>query len=255
MSHARRVQQQPAFLLHHRPFRDSSLLIDVLTRDHGRFAVVARGARAARSRLKGVLRPFLPLRLSWVARGDLGTLTGAELDGAPLALTGDALLSGYYVNELLLNLLHRHDPQPEVFAAYRDAIRQLAASPVAAVPLRRFEMELLALLGYAPTLEYEARSSRPLCADSRYEYRIEEGPVPVTGRSGPMVFAGRELLGVREQRFDDEVTLAAATRLLRAVIAFHLGGKELRSRRVMVDLKRSRVRMAGRPTMETEEDT
>ncbi len=255
MSHARRVQEQPAYLLHHRPFRDSSLLIDLLSRDHGRLAVVARGARAARSRLKGVLRPFLPLRLSWVARGDLGTLTGAELDGAPLALTGDGLLSGYYVNELLLNLLHRHDPQPEVFAAYRDTIGLLAASAAPAVPLRRFELELLALLGYAPTLEHEARSSRMLCAEAQYEYRIDEGAVPVSGRSGPMVFAGRELIDIREQRFDDEAALAAAGRLLRAMIAFHLGGKELRSRRVMVDLKRSRVRMADRPTMETEEDT
>ena len=101
MSTPRRVQQHPAFLLHNRPFRDTSLLLDIFSREHGRFALVARGARSQKSRLKPLLRPFMPLRLSWLLRSDLGTLTGAELDGPPLTLSGDALMSGYYVNELI----------------------------------------------------------------------------------------------------------------------------------------------------------
>ena len=104
MSSPRRVQQHPAYLLHHRPFRDTSLLLDIFSRDHGRFALVARRARAPKSRLKPLLRPFMPLQLSWLLRSDLGTLTGAEIDGRPLTLGGDGLMSGYYLNELILNL-------------------------------------------------------------------------------------------------------------------------------------------------------
>ena len=153
-----RIDGQPAYLLHYRPFRDTSLLLDVFSRDHGKLALVARGARSKNSRLKGLLRPFLPLRLSWVLRSDLGTLTGAELDGRPITLTGDALLSGYYLNELILSFLHRHDAQPDVFGVYAGTIANLAGSRDPAPALRLFEIELLRLLGYALNLDTEANS-------------------------------------------------------------------------------------------------
>ncbi len=179
MSSVRRILQQPAYLLHHRPFRDSSLLLEVLSREHGKLALVARGARSAKSRLKGVLRPFMPLRLSWVLRSDLGTLTGAELDGQPLTLTRDSLMSGYYLNELILHFLHRHDPQPEVFAAYQQTVRSLAAATDPAPALRLFEIELLRLLGYALNFAHEAVSHEELDPSAYYEYRVEQGPVRV----------------------------------------------------------------------------
>ncbi|MDJ0911047.1 MAG: DNA repair protein RecO [Woeseiaceae bacterium] len=233
-----RIEQEPAFLLHQRPFRDSSLLLDVLSREHGRLALVARGARGARSRLKGILRPFMPLRMSWVLKRDLGTLTGAELDGPPLRLTGDALMSGYYANELILNLQHRHDPQPEVFAAYREAVHALAAAENPAPTLRLFEIELLRLLGYALNFDHEALSDDELEPDAHYEYRAEQGPVRVQRTSGPMVFSGAELIGIRESRFDEAEILRSAGRLMRHVIHYHLGGKELKSRKVLIDLHR-----------------
>ena len=139
----KRVQQQAAYILHHRPFRDSSQIFDVITLEHGKLSLVARGSRGARSRLKGVLRPFMPLAISWVQRSDLGTLTGAEVRGKPLKLAGDNLLSGYYLNELLLHFLHRHDPQPEIFAAYGKTIKALGAAESVAACLRHFEIELL----------------------------------------------------------------------------------------------------------------
>ena len=145
MSAPRRVQQQPAFILHHRPFRDSSQILDILTRDHGKIALVARGSRGAKSRLRGVLRPFLPLRISWVARSDLGTLTGAEAAGLPADLRGDVMLSAYYVNELLINFLHRHDPQAEIFGLYADTLEALGTHEGIASVLRSFEIELLGL--------------------------------------------------------------------------------------------------------------
>ena len=238
---SKRVQQQPGFVLHHRPFRDTSQILDLLTRDHGRVAVVARGSRGARSRVAGLLRPFLPLRVSWVAKSDLGTLTGAETAGTPIVLRGDALLSAYYVNELMLYFLHRDDPQPEVFALYADVIGALRESRNVAAALREFELELLGLLGYAVTLDREAGTQQDLVADRCYDYRIEQGPVPVERKSGPMVFRGDQLRAIGERRFDDDEIVRAAGRLLRAVIAWHLGGKELKSRKVLRAVHRGRI--------------
>lgn len=239
MSARKRVQNEPAWLLHHRPFRDTSQILDVLSRDHGRLALVARGSRGAKSRLRGILRPFLPLQLSWVMQSDLGTLTGAEMNGAPLSLTGDALLAGYYVNELILKLLHRHDPQAEIFSAYGTTIERLASSVVIAPCLRQFEIELLRLLGYALNLDHDTQSQEPLQSLQQYEYRAEQGPVPVSGRDGPLIFTGAELGAIREQRFSEADVLQKAGRLLRNVIAYHLDGKELKSRKVMQELRRS----------------
>ena len=239
MSASKRVQNEPAWLLHHRPFRDSSRILDVLTRDHGRLSLVARGSRSAKSRLKGILRPFLPLQISWVIRSDLGTLTGAEMNGAPISLTGDALLSGYYVNELILNFLHRHDPQPEIYAVYRAAISDLGSSTGVSATLRRFEIEILSLLGYALNLDHDTRSDNELGPESRYEYQAEQGPVPSGDREGPMIFTGAELRAIARQEFRDPQTLQDAGRLLRQVIAWHLDGKELKSRKVLQEMRRA----------------
>lgn len=236
-----RVQQQPAFILHHRPFRDTSQILDVLTRDHGKVAVVARGSRGSKSRLAGVLRPFLPLRVSWVAKSDLGTLTGAEAAGGPANLRGDALLSAYYVNELMLHFLHRHDPQPEIYELYTEVIQSLGSTDNVASSLRGFELELLGLLGYAVSLDHEAGTHRDVEPERNYEYRVEQGPVPVDRSEGPLVFTGATLLAIGAGQFDDPDVLRAANRLLREVIAHHLGGKELRSRKVLLEVHRGRI--------------
>ena len=241
MSNPRRVHQQPGYILHHRPFRDSSQILDILTLDHGKIAVVARGSRGAKSRLAGVLRPFLPLRVSWVAKSDLGTLTGAEAAGAPLGLRGDALLSAYYVNELLLHFLHRHDPQPEIYALYNEAVQALCGAIDVAACLRRFELEFLGLLGYALNLTVEAGTQKDVDPDRFYDYRVEEGPVPVEREEGPMVFKGAMLLAIGAESFEDAKVLRAANRLLREVIAHHLGGKALQSRKVLLEVHRGRI--------------
>ena len=246
MTAQRRVQQQPAYILHHRPFRDSSQILDVISAEFGKLSLVARGSRGAKSRLRGVLRPFMPLRLSWVQRSDLGTLTGAEVYGAPLSLTGDALLSGYYINELLLHFLHRHDPQPEIFSIYEHTVRSLAGVKEVAPKLREFEIELLRQLGYALDFEVEVGSQQPVDSTLFYKYRVDGGPVRVSqseapGGADPMVFSGATLQAINRRRFDDPEVLRSANRLLREVIAFHLGGKELKSRKVLLDLHRGRM--------------
>jgi DNA repair protein RecO (recombination protein O) len=252
MSNQRRVSQQPAYILHHRPFRDTSQILDIVTPDYGKVALVARGSRSAKSRLAGVLRPFLPLQVSWVARSDLGTLTGAESAGVPAGLRGDDMLAAYYANELLLYFLHRHDPQPEIYTLYTHTLAALSASSDIAASLRSFEIELLRLLGYALNLAYESGTTRPLAAERQYEYRMEQGAVPVARSQGPMVFTGAILDAIGEQRFDDTAVLSAANRLLRAVISHHLGGKELKSRKVLLELHRGRI--ASAETRETERD-
>ena len=236
-----RIQQQPGYLLHQRPFRDSSQILDVLSLEHGKLSLVARGSRSSRSKLAGVLRPFQPLKLSWAARTDLGTLTGAEINGRLQTLTGDAMMAGYYVNELLLYLLHRHDPQPEVFAAYEQTLTALAANHDVAACLRHFEMELLRLLGYALNLETDARDDTPLQEQASYEFRPLQGAVPVERREGSMVFTGASLSAIGRQEFDDPDTLKAAGRLLRQVIHYHLDGRELKTRKVLRDLHRGRL--------------
>ena len=247
MTATRRVQQQPAFVLHHRPFRDTSQLLDVISREHGKITLVARGSRSAKSKLRGVLRPFQALRLSWFVRSDLGTLTGAEIDSAPLSLGGDALLSAYYVNELVLNFLHRHDPQPEIFDVYSRTITALAHSEELAANLRVFEMELLRLLGYALNLDYDANLHQPIEEQRFYEYRVDQGPVSVSRSEGAMVFSGARLRGIAAARFEDPEVLRDAGRLLREVIRHHLDGRELKSRKVLLDLHRARMPKNGSP--------
>ncbi|MEM6512628.1 MAG: DNA repair protein RecO [Pseudomonadota bacterium] len=238
---SQRVHQQSAYLLHQRPFRDSSQILDVLSVDHGKLSLVARGSRSAKSRLAGLLRPFQPLKLSWSLRSDLGTLTGAEIDGRLQTLVGDTLMAGYYVNELLLNLLHRHDPQPEVFAAYEQTLAAMARGHDVAACLRHFELELLRLLGYALNLQTDAVSDAAIDPQRHYEFRPAQGAVPVHRETGGGVFRGAELLAIGEERFDDDEVLREAGRLLRQVIHHHLDGRELKTRKVLKDLHRGRL--------------
>ncbi len=241
MSTSRRVQQERCYVLHQRPFRDSSQILDVFSVDHGKLSLVARGSRGSKSRLAGILRPFQPLRLSWSIKSELGTLVGAEIDTRPRALLGDALMAGYYMNELLLYLLHRHDAQPEVFAAYEETLAALAKHDDVAAILRHFEIELLRLLGYALALDTEAGSDRALAPDAHYEFRPDAGAVRVERTDGPQVYAGVVLNAIARQEFDDAETLRAAGRLLKNVLHYHLDGRELKTRKVLIDLHRGRL--------------
>jgi DNA repair protein RecO (recombination protein O) len=158
-----KVALEPAFILHHYPYRDSSLLLEVFARGYGRVGLVARGARSARARWRGQLENFRPLLLSWSLRGELGTLTGLELPAVTGVPAGRRLLSAYYLNELILRLLARHDPHPEVFDAYAEAIRDIDVAEEPA--LRIFEKRLLQALGYGLLLGHEADTgARPRAA-------------------------------------------------------------------------------------------
>ncbi len=195
-----RVLLQPAFILHRRPYRDSSLLLEAFSREYGRLGLIARGAASSRSRLKGVLQPFTPLLLSWRGDGDLATLNGGEEAGRPFPLLQNRALAGLYVNELLVRLLPRRDVQPALFNVYETLLAELATAVDEEPPLRRFEKRLLEELGYGLSLDRTADSGQPIVAEAHYRYVLDRGPLAARSlcrwhanfRSGIAGFARRD---------------------------------------------------------------
>ncbi len=242
MSQKQRVDQQASFVLHSHPWRETSLIVEVFSRDYGRVAMVAKGARRPMSALRGVLMAFQPLLVDWSGGGEVKTLVRAEWQGGQPLLTGRALLCGYYLNELLVKLSAREDPHPELFDAYSEALRQLAAGTPLSVLLRRFELALLRELGYGVLLDHDARSGEAVDPAMRYLYIIEEGPVAVEvdiGNAGSdrQIIGGQALLDMAQGVFERPETLAQSKGLLRALISHHLGGQMLQSRRVFTELQ------------------
>jgi DNA repair protein RecO (recombination protein O) len=244
VSDARRIQLQPAYVLHHRPYRDTSRILELFTRDHGRVSVFARGARGSgksgSSSLIPVLQPFNRLLVSWSGRGEAGQLTGAEFDGAMQPLPPDRLVHGFYLNELLLKLFARHDSHPDVFAIYSQTLDQLKREdPVR--PLRLFEKRLLEALGYGLALERDVHEDVPIEPTASYHYRIEQGPVRVYAvMENTSVYSGATLLSLAREELSDAAVCADARRLLRAALDRCLDGRELRSRQVMLALRKGK---------------
>ncbi len=235
-----RVDQQPAFILHTRAWRETSLLIEAITRDHGRVGLVARGVRSARSRFsRAVLQPLTPLTLSWSGRGELGTLVAAEPVAASLQASGEILLCALYLNELVARLLPRNDPHAGVFDDYIATFERLGSVASPAWTLRRFERDLLAHLGYGLVLDCDAQSGEMLRADAEYAYRLEHGPVPWQRSEDGLKIRGSALIALAVDREPAAAEdLSALRRLLRALIARHLDGSELRAWTLFGDASR-----------------
>ncbi|MEY3202304.1 MAG: repair protein recO [Pseudomonadota bacterium] len=231
-----RIDHQPAYLLHTYPWRETSLIVEAFSRDYGRVALVARGARRPGSALRGVLLAFMPLELSWFGQGELRTLVRAEWQGGQALLQGQALMCGYYLNELLLRLSARDDAHPQLFERYRDTVAQLAAGAPLEPLLRGFEAGLLRELGYGVALDVEADSGAPLEPETLYSYIIERGVVR-GAHPGQLVFPGQVLLDIAQGCFLDARSLSCAKRLMRHLINHQLGGKPLESRRVWKELQ------------------
>ncbi|WP_233842963.1 DNA repair protein RecO [Dyella sp. 2HG41-7] len=227
------IEQQPAYVLHTRPYRETSLLIECLTRDYGRLGIVARGVRSERGRTqRSQLEPFQALAVNLQMRGELATLRGVDSTALPLRLTGDAGLAGLYVNELVVRLTERQDPHPTLYLAYAQTLERLAGSQALAWHLRRFERDLLAALGYALQLDIDADSGQPLMSDVLYVYRPEHGPVRCRANE-PFAVRGGDLSALLEDRQPDAQALHALRGMMRELIRFHLGGIELRAWRVL----------------------
>ena len=238
--------EDQAFLLHAVPHRETSLVVDLFTREHGRIPAVAKGAKRRGSALRAVLMQFHPLQVRFTGRNELRILTEAQWAGTQLAPAGDALILGFYMNELLVRLLAREDPHEQLYDAYRAALLALTElSPAdGASPgggrgedvLRRFEWMLLRETGYAPDLQRDAQG-RAIEAEAGYHWRAAGGFVRAEG-DGDAVVAGVTLLDLAGGRFDSPRSRIQAKYLTRAILSHHLEGAPLFTRQILIDLQR-----------------
>ncbi len=237
-----RIGDEAAFVLHSYPYKETSLIVDALTRHHGRVALVARGAKRPRSALRGVLLAFQPLTIAWVQGGsDLRTLTRAEWLGGLRPLRGEALMSGFYLNELIQKLLARDDPHELLFDAYLQALGALSHDQPAAPALRRFEAILLREAGYGMQLETTV-DGLAIDPAALYRYLPERGPMRVEGSDAARgetdaIVVGKTLLDIDTDDFADPVTLGQSKRLMRYLLQHHLAGQVLHTRRMVLDLQ------------------
>lgn len=234
-----RIQDELAFVLHSYPFRETSLVLEVFSRTHGRVPLVARGARRPRSALRGLLMSFQPLSLSWFGKHELRTLHGAEWQGGQPQLQGTALLCGFYLNELLLNLMARDDPHERLFDYYQQTMQRLAQEDDHAFTLRCFEKHMLQELGYALQLETEAVSGNPINPTQTYRYILELGAVAETpDASQGMPITGKTLLDMAADDYRDANSARQSKQLIRMLLDHYLAGKTLHTRELMRDLQK-----------------
>ena len=236
-----RRDDEPAFVLHTYPYKETSVIVEAFTEHFGRVAMVAKGAKRPRSELRGVLQAFQPLALSWAGTAEVKTLVKAEWRGGLPLPRGAALLCGFYLNELLLKLLAREDAHPKLWHDYQDALAALVteyAPAQQAATLRRFELRLLAELGYAVSLTRDAASGEPIAAAQRYHYAFDRGPIRMASepRAAWPVVHGETLIALANERFDDAATAAEAKRLMRGILDHYLEARRIFSRRVVQDL-------------------
>jgi len=224
------VYLQPAFILQQRKYRETSLIIDALTRDFGRISLLAKGVRKAKSKTAGMLQPFIPLTISYVGKAELKTLTDVELRMIqPISrIKGLALYCGFYINELVGCFLHKYDPHPEVFDAYAECLSRLAEDSCREAALRLFELSLMEHAGYGLQFDYDD-NEKPIEALKKYDFNVGQGPVEVL--HGP--FSGKTLQALSAGELTDPQVLLEAKILMRTVIDVYLQGRQLKSRTVI----------------------
>ena len=237
------VELQPAFVLHRRPFRNTSLILDLLTLNHGRVALVARGARGGKKNTSAQLQAFRHLLISWRGKGEMYSMTGVEdvhTPGGAFTFGQTSLLCAYYVNELAMKLLPRDDPHPEVFAVYNDTLKRLSEFDADIEPaLRRYEISLLASLGYQLVVDHDVVSGESIDPQKSYKYSPDRGPSVVNAESNEFSIpvSGATLKALADDNYSSSVTLKESRYLLRALIDRQLDGRPLKSREMFVAMK------------------
>ena len=234
---SQRIQLAPGYLLHHRPFRETGRILEVLVRDHGRLTLFARGVSGPKSKLAAVLQPFQPLLLSFHLGREAGQLSGAECAENAPGLPPGCLMAAFYLNELLLKLTSRHDPAPELFDDYRCALERFREGGSPERTLRLFERRLLANVGYGLDLAVELDGSA-VAAEGFYRFRPTQGLYRVS-EDGPGVLAGRSLRALDREELTSDRALADARVLLKAAVEECLEGRELTTRQVARAIRRN----------------
>jgi len=234
-----RVQNEASFVLHTHPWKETSLVLDLFTRTHGRISAVAKGARRPHSPLRALLMPFQPVLATWSGRSELRLIHSVEWRGGIPQLGGIALMCGFYLNELLRAALAREDPHEALFDAYASAVGRLAVSDSPSTVLRIFERSLLTELGYALQFEAEADTGEALLAEARYRYLPDRGPQRLVDDQNAEAFAvrGKTLLDMGRDDYGDPVTAAESKRLMRSLLGAYLGHAELHTRQLLKDLQ------------------
>lgn len=231
-----RIVDQPGFVLHSYPYKETSLIVDVLSREHGRIALVAKGAKRPHSKLRGVLQTFQPLSIGWSGKSEVRTLIAAEWVGGLLPLEKSALLCGFYLNELLVKLLARDDPHPVLFDHYVSALNQLAHAEPAAIVLRKFERALLKESGVAGDWSRCTASGDPVESERIYVIDPEQGPRPARPADAWPRVSGKTLLDMEAENYSDAATQTQSKFLMRFLLAHHLNGAALNTRQILIDL-------------------
>ena len=229
-----RILLQPAYLLHRAPFQNTSFLVDFFTYDYGRIRAVAKGARREKSKYRSLLQPFQPLLISMRGRGEVKTVNGIETSLSAIVLKRERLFSGLYVNELLTRLLNNYQEHTVLYKNYQETLINLQSNQEIEVVLRRFELNLLAGLGYGINLEEDAHSQLPIEPESNYRFTPDMGfelsDTDSRTNANPSVFSGRVLIALRKFELHDKAVAKSAKLLLRQALTFHLGDKPINSR-------------------------
>ena len=223
------VYLQPAFILTQRQYRETSLIIDVLTRDYGRIPVLAKGVRKTKSKTAGLLQPFIPLTISYSDKTELKILTHVEVTEPFINLEGTTLYCGFYINELISRFLHQYDPHPEVFMYYKNCITNLLDTANIEATLRIFELDLMEAVGYGLQLDYDLSNDKTITPLAHYHFDIEQGPIEANDGT----VSGKTLMAMKSRNLIDSEILYETKILMRKVITTFLNGKPLKSRAVI----------------------
>ena len=237
-----RVPLNPCYILHQRSYRETSLILELFSREYGKIALLAKGAKRQQQGIGSLVQVHQRINVSWSGKGELATLTGVELDGKLLNISGRWLMIAFYLDELLMRLLHRHEDHPELFDAYETSLLKLDRRESGQAAIRPFELQLLKSLGYGLVLNHDADTGEKIDPDRDYYYRVDHGPVALQPEETDYIkISGRVLNALDRSDYRDEILMNEAKYLIHDVLKSHLGPKPLASR----ELYRSYMKNLG----------